>query len=198
MRFSAPSHGSRSHPRLGYWLGTGLPYCFIDPAGPRRLDFLEIPVSGDDNVYFWKTRKYTVAYNPDAKKTFLVGLGLTEDEGFQASKRVLDRAMDHYYSASGFCWHPVYLAAKTLHLPVYATDTHFRKCVAYAKSRGIGLTGTNAWNNFWRAREKVAIEHVVWNPESATLQYKVPGEVKVSALSSLRRFGSMERRRESP
>jgi hypothetical protein len=170
----------------GYWVGTGLPYHFVDPEGPRRLDFLEIPTSGDDNLYFWKTRKnYVVAYKPEAKKTFVVGLGLTEEQGLELSKKVLDRAVDKYYSVCGYNWHPFYLALKKLHLSTQYSpeDTHFRKCVAYAKSRGMGVTGTNALNDFWRARGRVACDDFAWQAESATLRCRVHSDVKVRRLT---------------
>jgi hypothetical protein len=174
-------------PKNGYVLGTGLPYRFIDPDGPRRTDFLEIPTTGIDNQDFWKRRQYLVSYKPEARRTFLVGLSLTEDEAFEVWKPILARAADTYHLALGYCWHPHYLAARTLGQTAQfePTDVHFRKCIAYAKSRGIGLTGVNAWNDFWRAREKVAFEDVVWHPASATAEYTISSKTKIGALTLL-------------
>ncbi|NUQ64415.1 MAG: hypothetical protein HUU20_18265 [Pirellulales bacterium] len=172
--------------RHGYWVGTGMPYHFIDPSGYRRMNVLEIPVFSGDNTDFWKPHQYTVAYKPGARKTFVSGLGLSEDEAFQLWKAFFDEALEKYPAAYGYCWHPVYLAAKELKMTgdrIYPTDTHFRKCVRYAKSRGAGLIGANAWNDFWRAREKVSLEPVAWEPASATIQYRVSGEVKVDRLT---------------
>ena len=59
----------------GFWLGTGLPYRFIDPAGPKRLDFLEIPVIGDDNQLL-EDAEVHVAYNPALRRRSLLGLAL--------------------------------------------------------------------------------------------------------------------------
>jgi hypothetical protein len=169
----------------GYWVGTGLPYHFFAPQDYRRLDVLEIPILGCDNECFWKPRPYTVRYKPNAHKTVLGGRGLPEDEAFQVWKRFFDQALDRYPAAIGYCWHPVYLAARKLALDdrYYRTDAHFRKCVGYAKSRGAGLTGTNAWNEFWRAREQVSLEHVAWNPTSGTIQYRVSGHGKLDCLT---------------
>ena len=170
----------------GYWVGTGLPYRFIHPDGYRPMDVLEIMVFEGDNNPFWKPRKYTVRYKPGAHKTFMGGLGLTEDEAFELWKPFFDQAIEKYPTAYCYCWHPCYLAAKKLKLkkpPYYRTDTHFRKCVTYAKSRGVGLTGTNALNDFWRAREKVLFKHITWNPESSTVQYRVSSDVKLDCLT---------------
>jgi len=169
----------------GYWVGTGLPYNFVDPEAYRRMDVLEIPVLFGDNDPFLKPRKYTVRYKPGAHKTFMSGRGLTEDEAFELSKLLLDEATEKYHTAVGFSWHPVYLAAKELKLAdrYYRTDTHFRKCITYAKSRGVGLMGTNALNDFWRAREKVSFKDVAWSPASSTAEYRVSSKVKVDSLT---------------
>ena len=176
-------------PKDGYWLGTGLPYRYIHPDDYRRMDVLEIPIFDTDNIPFWKPMHSAVNYKQGTSKTFVFGLGLTEDEAFKIWKRFIDQAIDKYPTAWCCCWHPVYLAKKQLEHKLkrlakyYSTDTHFRKCITYAKQRGVGLTGTNALNDFWRAREKVAMKHIKWDSESATAEYRVSGEVKVDALT---------------
>jgi hypothetical protein len=168
----------------GYALGTGLPYYFIDPDTARRLDFLEIPTAGIDNTDFWSPRQYTVNFKPGAKKTFLAGLGLTEDEAFEAWKQTFDQASEKYHTAVGYCWHPHYLVAKELKQDVpFTTDTHFRKCIRYAKSRGMGLIGSNAFNAFWRAREQVMFADVAWDPQSATAEYRISSKVSMQSLT---------------
>jgi len=169
----------------GYWVGTGLPYHFFDPRDYRRMDVLEIPIGGGDNNCFWKPHEYTVRYKPGSHKTFLGGRGYSEDEAFQAWRQFFDQAMEKYPAAMGYCWHPVYLAAKKLKVEerYYRTDSHFRKCIGYAKSRKAGLTGANAWNAFWRAREKVSLEPVAWNPASCTAQYRVLSDVNLDRLT---------------
>jgi hypothetical protein len=170
-------------PKNGYWLGTGLPFHFIDTDRVRRMDFLEIPAEGIDNLDFWTRPQYKVAYKPDAKRTFMAGLGLSEDKAFEVMKRVLDQAVEKYHTLWGYTWHPHYLAAKRLNRKEPPTDTHFRKCINYAKSRGIGLTGSNAMNEFWRAREKVSVRTVARNAPSATIEYRVSSETKLSSLT---------------
>lgn len=168
----------------GYWVGTGLPYNFVDPEDFRRMDVLEIPVLFGDNDPFLKPREYTVRYKPGAHKMFMSGRGLSEDEAFESSKLQLDEAVEKYHMVAGYSWHPVYLAARELKLADrYYTDTHFRKCINYAKSRGIGLTGTNALNDFWRAREQVSLKDIAWDPESSTAEYRVSSRVKVDSLT---------------
>jgi len=171
--------------KYGYWVGTGLPYHFFDPQNYRRMDVLEIPICGSDNNCFWKPRQYAVRYKPGRHKTFLGGRGYTEDEAFEAWRRFFDQAMEKYPAAIGYCWHPVYLAAKKLKLEdrYYRTDSHFRKCVGYAKSRNAGLTGANAWNAFWRARERVSLECLAWNPASCTIQYRVSSDASLDRLT---------------
>jgi len=169
----------------GYWVGTGMPYNFIDPDSYRRMDVLEIPVFSGDNREFWGPKEYHVRYKPGAHKTFLAGRGLTQDEAFESWKPFLDQAIEEYPTAYGYNWHPVYLAANELNLKerYYRTDSHFRKCIQHAKSRGVGLMGTNVLNDFWRAREKVLFRDIVWSPESATVQYTVSSSVKVDSLT---------------
>jgi hypothetical protein len=101
------------------------------------------------------------------------------------SKRFLDQAVEKYHAVYTYCWHPVYLAAKELKLGdrVYTTDTYFRKCIDYAKRRGVGLIGTNALNDFWRAREKVLFKDIAWSPQSSTVECRISGEVKVDSLT---------------
>ena len=43
--------------------------------------------------------------------------------------------------------------------------------------------GTNALNDFWRAREKVLLKDVGWSPESTTAQYTVSSSVKLDLLT---------------
>jgi hypothetical protein len=171
--------------KYGYWVGTGLPYYFFHPQEDRRIDVLEIPIFGGDNGCFWKSRPYTVRYKPGAHKTFLGGRGYTEDEAFQAWRRFFDEAIEKYPAAIGYCWHPVYLAARKLALEdrYYRTDSHFRQCVEYARSRGAGLTGACAWNDFWRRREKVLLEPVAWDPASATMQHRISSDVTLDRLT---------------
>ncbi len=168
----------------GYWLGTGLPYRYIHPDDYRQMDVLEIPIFDTDNIPFWKPMHRTVDYKPGAAKTLLFGLGLTEEEAFETWKRFIDQAIDKYPTAWCCCWHPVYLTKNKLkHKATYPTDTHFRKCITYAKQRGAGLTGSNALNDFWRAREKVLFKKIAWNPESSSVHYLVSGDVKVDSLT---------------
>lgn len=169
----------------GYWVGTGLPYHFIAPDSYRRMDVLEIPVFSGDNREFWGPKEYHVRYKPGAHKTFLAGRGLTQDEAFESWIPFLDQAIEKYPTAYGYNWHPVYLAAKELNLEerYYRTDSHFRKCINHAKSRGVGLMGTNALNKFWRARDKVQFKDIVWSPETATVHYTVSSSVKVDSLT---------------
>ena len=169
----------------GYWVGTGLPYRFIDPEDYRPMDVLEIPVFSGDNREFWGPKEYNVRYKTGAHKTFLAGRGLTQAEAFESWKPFLDQAIEKYPTAYGYNWHPVYLAAKELNLAerFYRTDSHFRKCISHAKSRGVGLMGTNALNDFWRARDKVSFKDIRWSPESATAQYTVSSSVKLNSLT---------------
>lgn len=169
----------------GYWVGTGLPYHFIDPQSFRRLDVIEIPVLFGDNDPFLKPREYGVRYIPGAHKTFMSGRGMTEDEAFETCKLLVDEALEKFHAVLGYGWHPVYLAARELGLAerYYWTDTHFRKCIRYAKSRGVGLTGTNALNEFWRAREKASLTDVAWEPESSTAEYALSAETKLDSLT---------------
>ena len=201
-RFSAPGRGSRSRPRHGYWLGTGLPYHFIDPAkaqtaglpGNPRCRMRQYGLLEDAASTPWRT-------SPAPTRRSLSGWALRRMRRSQCGNGSwIGRWTSTIRSAATvgipFIWPPRNsISPESPH-----TDTHFRKCIAYAKSRGMGLTGTNALNDFWRAREKgIAVKHVVWNPASATIQYKVPGEVKVSALTfHCAARGSTERRRESP
>jgi len=168
----------------GYWVGTGLPYHFIHPETYRRIDVLEIPVLFGDNDPFLKAREYTVRYKPGAHKTFMSGRGLSQDGVFESSRLLLDEAVEKYHTAVGFSWHPVYLAAKELGLADrYQTDTHFKKCITYAKSRGVGLIGTNALNEFWRAREQVRFRDISWDSGSSTAKYSLSSKVKVDSLT---------------
>jgi hypothetical protein len=43
--------------------------------------------------------------------------------------------------------------------------------------------GTNALNNFWRAREKVILRDIGWSPESATVRYTVSSSMKLDSLT---------------
>jgi len=168
----------------GYWVGTGLPYSFIDPGSYRRLDVMEIPILFGDNDPFLQPRRYSVRYKPGAHKTFMSGRGQTEDEAFETCRRLLDEAIEKYHTVVGYCWHPVYLAKTELNLnAAYSTDRHFRKCISYAKRRGVGLTGTNALNAFWRARNKVRFQGVAWRPESLTAQFRLSSEASIDALT---------------
>jgi len=169
----------------GYWVGTGLPYHFIDPQSCRRLDVIEIPVIFGDNDPFLKPREYAVRYKPGAHKTFMSGRGMTEDEAFETCRMLVDEALEKHHAVLGYSWHPVYLAARELGLAdrYYWTDAHFRKCIHYAKSRGVGLIGTNALNEFWRAREKVSLTDVAWDPGSSTAEYRISGETKLDSLT---------------
>ncbi len=176
--------GSNKVPKDGYWIGTGLPYHFIDPDNYRRIDVLEIPIFNCDNRDFWKKREYSVRYKPGAHKMFDSGPGLTENEAFERWKLFLNRAIEKYPTAYGYNWHPAYLAAKSLNFRNrYPTDTHFRKCIRHARSRGLGLMSTNGWNDFWRSREKVALADVAWCPESCTAKYRVSSKVKLDSLT---------------
>ncbi|MBN1854858.1 MAG: hypothetical protein JW829_19145 [Pirellulales bacterium] len=169
--------------KVGYWVGTGLPYHVIDEQNHRRLDFLEIPLYGIDNLDFWNPDGSTLTYKEGGKPLKLAGLGLDEEESFQLSKRMIDLAMEKYHTVYSYCWHPHYLAARKLKQPINTTDAHFRKTINYAKSRGMGLIGTNAMNDFWRARENVSMTDIAWNPRSATLRYKVAGASKLNGLT---------------
>ncbi|HID77767.1 MAG TPA: hypothetical protein EYP56_17445 [Planctomycetaceae bacterium] len=166
----------------GYWVGTGLPYHFIAPDTYRRLDVMEIPVFNCDNRDFWEPHQYSLRYKPGAYKTFLAGLGLSEDEAFERWKAFLEQAIEKYPTAYGYNWHPVYLANNQpkLNAP-YSTDTHFRKCITYAKSRGVGLISSNGLNAFWRGREKVAIRYIAGDAGSSTAKYAVSSSVKLDA-----------------
>jgi len=180
----------------GYWVGTGLPYHFVAPDDYRRMDVLEIPVFSGDNREFWGPKEYVVRYKSGAHKTFLAGRGLTQDEAFESWKPFLDQAIEKYPTAYGYNWHPVYLAAKELNLEerYYRTDSHFRKCISHAKSRGVGLMGTNALNDFWRARDKVSLKDIRWSPESATIQYTVSSSAKLDSLTLVAPLMFNERR----
>lgn len=170
--------------KLGYWVGTGLPYRFIDPADGRRFDLLEIPVAGIDNHDFWKGPLQHVSYMPGGPKVPLVGLGLNEDEAFRRSKAFIDQAVDRFHAVYGYCWHPVYLSARRLNRAIEGpSDVHFRMCINYATSRGMGLIGSNALNDFWRARDKASITNIAWDEPSATMQYTVAAETSVEGLT---------------
>ena len=177
----------------GYWVGTGLPYYFVDPEGYRRIDVLEIPSFGSDNLYFWKPHEYVVAIKPNAVKRFIAGMGVTEEEAFQIARRFLDEAIEKYHTANCYCFHPIYLAARRLRKPVYYTDTFFKMFVNYAKGKNVGLMSIDSWNNFWRAREKVTFKEVEWTPERAEVTYRVSSDVKVDSLTFITplRFGGV-------
>lgn len=161
--------------KLGYWVGTGLPYHVIDEQNHRRLDFLEIPIYGCDNLDFWKPDGTTLVYKEGGKPLKLVGQGLNEEESFQLSKRMIDLAVEKYHTVYSYIWHPHYLAAKKLNQDINTTDTHFRKTVDYAKSCGMGLISTNAMNEFWRSREMVSMNDLVWNPQTSSMRCKLGG-----------------------
>ena len=176
--------GSNKMPKDGYWVGTGLPYHFIDPGDYRRIDVLEIPIFNCDNRDFWKKREYHVRFKPGEHKKFHSGPGLTEDGALERWKPFLDQAIEKYPTAYGYNWHPVYLAAKALnHQNRDPTDTHFRKCIRHAKSRGVGLMSPKGWNEFWRAREMVAIKSIAWDQESSTARYAVSSPIEVDSLT---------------
>ena len=113
------------------------------------------------------------------------GRGLTEDEAFETCRLLLDEALEKHHTVVSYSWHPVYLAARELGLQerYYRTDAHFRKCINYAKRRGVGLMGTNALNDFWRAREQVSLKDVAWDPVSSTAEYRVSCKVNVDSLT---------------
>ncbi len=180
--------------KSGYWVGTGLPYNMIDTQHYRRMDFLQIPVYTCDNLDFWKPDGSTLTYKPGGRPLKLSGLGLSEEEMFQMSKRIMDLAMGKYHSAYGYIWHPHYLAAGTLNHPINRTDTHFRNTVNYAKSLGMGLIGNNALNEFWRAREGVSLRDVAWNSESSTADYVLSGDVKIDSLTLMAPLGFKEKK----
>jgi hypothetical protein len=167
----------------GYWVGTGLPYHVIDEQTSRRLDLLEIPVYGMDNLDFWKSDGRTLVYKEGGKPLELVGLGLNEEESFELSKRMIDLALAKYHTVYSYCWHPHYLAAKKLQHSLNTTDTHFRMTIEYARSRGMGLIGTNAMNDFWRARERVSMTDIVWNAQTATMRYDILGDTQLKGLT---------------
>jgi hypothetical protein len=167
----------------GYWVGTGLPYHVIDEQTSRRLDLLEIPVYGMDNLDFWKSDGRTLVYKEGGKPLELVGLGLNEEESFELSKRMIDLALAKYHTVYSYCWHPHYLAAKKLQHSLNTTDTHFRMTIDYARSRGMGLIGTNAMNDFWRARERVSMTDIVWNAQTATMRYDILGDTQLKGLT---------------
>jgi hypothetical protein len=170
--------------KLGYWVGTGLPYRWVDPADGRRMDFLEIPVAGIDNFDFWKSNHANLGFRPGGRKLRLSGLNLSQHEAFLRSKQFIDRVIEKYPAVYGYCWHPVYLAARALKLKIDGpTDVHFRKCIDYARGRGVGLIGSNALNGFWRAREKVSVDDFVWDDGAATLQCKVRSDAPVRDLT---------------
>lgn len=171
-------------PKLGYWQGTGLPFYFFDDDQARRMDLLEIPTAGIDNQDFWTKPNYTVSYKTEVTRTFVAGCSLTEDAAFEMMKRTLDQAADKYHTIIGYCWHPCYLAARAMNrTSIYPTDVHFRKCIQYAKNRGIGLSGSNALNEFWRAREKVRIIPTAWDRASATAQFGISSDSRLDDLT---------------
>jgi len=170
-------------PMQGYWVGTGLPYHFIDPNGYRRMNLLEIPFFGSDNIFFWKPVEYIVAIKPDVCKSFIAGMGLSEDEAFEITRRFLDEALEKYHTANCYCFHPIYLAARKLKKPVYYTDTLLRKLVNHARERGAGIIGINSWNNFWRARENAEVESIEWNMEESSLKCRVKSPTGIESLT---------------
>ncbi len=167
----------------GYWVGTGLPYHVIDEQSWRRLDFLEIPIYGMDNLDFWKPDGTTLVYKEGGKPLELVGLGLDEEQSFQLSKRAIDLAVEKYHTVYSYCWHPHYLSARQLQRALNTTDTHFRQTINYARSCGVGLIGTNAMNDFWRARERVSMTDIQWNEQTATMRYNLVGAVELKRLT---------------
>lgn len=171
-------------PMMGYWAGSGLPYHFIDPDdGYRRMNLIEIPLLGSDNMFFWKPTEYIVAIKPDACKSFIAGMGLSEDEAFEIAKKYLDEALEKYHTANFYCFHPIYLAARRLKKPVYYTDTLLRKLVNYARERGAGIISINSWNNFWRARENAEVESIEWNMKEPSLRCRVKSPTGVESLT---------------
>jgi G:T/U-mismatch repair DNA glycosylase len=55
--------------------------------------------------------------------------------------------------------------------------------IEYARSRGMGLIGTNAMNDFWRARERVSMTDIVWNAQTATMRYDILGDTQLKGLT---------------
>ena len=172
--------------RIGYHVGTGLPYYFIDTSTYRRIDVLEIPMLTGDQMPFVKPHEYVVAIKPNVMKSFQAGLGLTEEEAYIILKELLDASVNKFHTAICLCFHPIYLASRKLKLPkVHHSDLFFKLLVKYAKRTGIQVMNATEWNNFWRMREKVLIEELEWDPESMKMSFKIrleEGSLGISLL----------------
>ena len=159
--------------RPGYYVGTGLPYRFVDTRTYRVVDVLELPMITGDQVPLVRPRLYVVALKPGAVKKFRMG-GLTEEETFELLKEMLDDSVSKYHTALCLNFHPIYLASRRLNIPgVHHSDRLFRMIVTYAKSLGVGVMSANQWNEFWRNREAVTIEDLSWRPELGRLSFTV-------------------------
>ena len=163
--------------KIGYHVGTGLPYYFIDTSAYRRVDVLEIAILTGDQTPFVKPHEYVVAIKPNVVKSFLVGLGLTEEEVYEMLKDLLRDSVNKFHTAICLCFHPIYLVSRKLKIPkVHHSDLLFRMLVKYAREVGVHIMNITEWNNFWRAREKTAIEELNWDPVHMRLSFKVKFE----------------------
>ncbi|RLI36617.1 hypothetical protein DRO55_03200, partial [Candidatus Bathyarchaeota archaeon] len=156
---------------VGYSLGTGLPFYFIDPEVYRRIDVIEMPMLSSDYSLFRERHRYIVRIREGHEGRFYMGLGLSEDEAFNLARDILDDATDRYHTVNCYCWHPIYLASRALGRSHHPSDRFFSKLIKYAKDRGVRLMDHGGWNRYWRARETVEIRDVDWNPEAGTLRF---------------------------
>jgi len=164
-------------PRIGYFVGGGLPYFFIHPESFRRIDVLEEPLLVSDDT-FWLSSDRTIAVSDPSRGvvTFRGGMGLSQEEAFQLAKRFMDDSLERYYTVQCYDLHPVYLWSGM-------STSFFRRIVEYAKRRRILIMGQGEWNSYWRGREEAQYVEVTWNPAAKTLEFTMRGRRKVKDMT---------------
>lgn len=166
-------------PKLGYFVGGGLPFFFIHPENFRRIDVLEEPLLvSDDMLWLSSDRTLTVNDIPNVIKTFKAGMGLSQEKAFQLIKRFIDDSLEKYYTVQSYDFHPFYLWKRM-------SDRCFRKIVKYSKNKGVLIMNHREWNNYWRSREEVRYVNLTWNPLTKTLEFIIQGKKKVKDMTFL-------------
>jgi hypothetical protein len=176
LRLPIDEHGARP-PKLGYFVGGGLPYFFIHPKSFKRIDVLEEPLFvSDDILWLGSDRTITVNDIPNVVKTFRAGMGLSQEDAFQLLKKFMDESLEKYYTVQCYDFHPFYLWRRM-------SDSCFRKIVEYCKEKGILLMNQAEWNYYWRGREEVQYVNLVWNSTTKTLEFTIRGKRDVKDMT---------------
>jgi len=182
--------------KLGYYMGSSLPYYFIHPDTYRRINVLEQPFIAGDDVLFWpEISNYMVKIIPNKERVYRLGLGLSEDEAFTIIKEFMDESISWNHATQCYIWHPVYLASQKLGESFHHSDRFFRKTIKYAKQRKVSILNHGEWNTFWRGREEARFKNVSWDIDTRELRFALEGPVPKGLTVALPRTYRSEQAR---